>query len=442
MFKSILKTKNASMIAVMLFYITACNCQRPDTPYKSQQPGEKLFEAIPEWKIVPIGTTQLLGDHLTFQFKIEKSIFHSFQSSSKEVSKLTLSIQANPPTVAILHQNMAVTQLSVDQLNTEAPTVSLEIQPGDATKVECVLQLLYGGEEIAGSKQMFSWELTFPQKTITFITDQNGNQSIPLQLDDALVTSIKSGSVVSKKKASPFPSPFDWEQQETDWERIKQVVQNSQFRVNGHRDWSVKAMCKAISNHKDNIVIALINKGFNCSSIPLDEYVKDNALHLAARAGASDTIIQHLLDQQVPLEATDIHGYTPLHTAVLHGHLSVVRYLISKGADIHQLGYYQQSSLELAIKAFQHQKEMILLLLTHGADINQQNQRTGGNTILHRSVRSNNLALVQFLLKKGADCHIKNQTGETALDIATKENNQEIITLLQKSMRPITTDKE
>jgi len=39
---------------------------------------------------------------------------------------------------------------------------------------------------------------------------------------------------------------------------------------------------------------------------------------------------------------------------------------------------------------------------------------------LHTAVENNDLELIKFLLKHGADKALKNKLGETALDIATK----------------------
>lgn len=69
-------------------------------------------------------------------------------------------------------------------------------------------------------------------------------------------------------------------------------------------------------------------------------------------------------------------------------------------------------------------------LVSQGLDINQQDK--DGNTALMISSRNHNLNITKFLLANGANKLIKNQKGQTALDIATKRKHQKIIDVLSK----------
>jgi ankyrin repeat protein len=53
-----------------------------------------------------------------------------------------------------------------------------------------------------------------------------------------------------------------------------------------------------------------------------------------------------------------------------------------------------------------------------------------GNTPLFEAVMNNQLGAIELLLKANADKSIQNSEGETALDIALAERNQEAATAL------------
>ena len=57
------------------------------------------------------------------------------------------------------------------------------------------------------------------------------------------------------------------------------------------------------------------------------------SLHFASLYGHL-SIVQYLISQGANIESEVNNRYTPLHFASLYGHLSIVQYLISQGANI------------------------------------------------------------------------------------------------------------
>ncbi|MBU0532559.1 ankyrin repeat domain-containing protein, partial [Candidatus Micrarchaeota archaeon] len=55
-----------------------------------------------------------------------------------------------------------------------------------------------------------------------------------------------------------------------------------------------------------------------------------------------------------------------------------------------------------------------------------------GSTPLMKAVLIRDVSLVDFLLSQGADINTKNNERATALDIAKKQNNAEMITFLKE----------
>ena len=64
-------------------------------------------------------------------------------------------------------------------------------------------------------------------------------------------------------------------------------------------------------------------------------------------------------------------------------------------------------------------------------DINAQDGNDNCNTALHLAIERNELEVVNFLLSQGADITIENGDGKTALELAEKCNNVEIIDMLK-----------
>lgn len=81
---------------------------------------------------------------------------------------------------------------------------------------------------------------------------------------------------------------------------------------------------------------------------------------------------------------------------------------------------------------FDKNKDKIILSLREtGNDINYSGFLQSKNTLLHISVDSNDFDAVKLFVKMGADINIKNQKGETPLDLAKNSGNKEITDYLK-----------
>nr|CAI5860274.1 unnamed protein product [Callosobruchus analis] len=116
--------------------------------------------------------------------------------------------------------------------------------------------------------------------------------------------------------------------------------------------------------------------------------------------------------------ARDKDGYTPLHRACYSNNIEVVRYLIECGADIGAKTEVQWQPLHSCCQ-WNH-KECAWLLIQNGADVNAQSE--GSQTPLHIAASHGaNYETVQLLLSHPyIDASIKNNSGETAADLAKR----------------------
>ena len=176
-----------------------------------------------------------------------------------------------------------------------------------------------------------------------------------------------------------------------------------------------------------------------------DSNEKGRALITASFKGHLE-VVKYLASQGANIEAQDNHNWTALIRASQNGHLEVVQYLASQGADINAKNNDGDTALIRA--SFKGHLEVVQYLATQGADINAKNN--DGKTALmranfkghlevvqylatlrmHNSARSGHLAEVKKAIEKGADINAKNNDGKTALMIASQNGHLEVVQYL------------
>lgn len=141
------------------------------------------------------------------------------------------------------------------------------------------------------------------------------------------------------------------------------------------------------------------------------------ALHLAAMQGTGE-VAALLLGAGASVAASTNAGSTALHLASRHGHLGVVARLLEVGADVHARDDRGRTPLHLV--AFCHAPSgdrMGWLRALAEASLR------GIPTLEDQSPPA---AIVELLLRAGADPHAKDQDGRTPLDFA-RQQHQEIL---------------
>ena len=102
----------------------------------------------------------------------------------------------------------------------------------------------------------------------------------------------------------------------------------------------------------------------NTAECPCKKGVLQLSLHTAAAFGDLPRVRELVEQRGKAADAPDKHGYTALHFAAQRGHLTIVQYLLTAGADV--------------------------------------NACQCGCTALHRAAYTGNLAAVQMLVEAGA----------------------------------------
>ena len=111
---------------------------------------------------------------------------------------------------------------------------------------------------------------------------------------------------------------------------------------------------------------------------------------------------------------------TPLHSAVIYVDLEVVQKLIEYGADINAEDLHGCTPLHTASEGPGPKGGSVhRLLLEHGAEVNAR--RKDGSTPLHRASLIGLPEVVRLLLEHGADVKAEDNSGRTALQECRKE---------------------
>ncbi|KAK2723984.1 hypothetical protein QYM36_002353 [Artemia franciscana] len=113
-------------------------------------------------------------------------------------------------------------------------------------------------------------------------------------------------------------------------------------------------------------------------------------LHLAVKNGSAD-VCNLLIKSGAEIDATNVHGETPLGTAIKTSNLDLVKLLLKSGANPNC-----GACLHLAVE--KGRADLCELLIDFGAKLDAMNANK--EYPLHVAVRNNNLELVNFLLVK------------------------------------------
>ncbi|AID46976.1 ankyrin repeat protein [Penguinpox virus] len=146
-------------------------------------------------------------------------------------------------------------------------------------------------------------------------------------------------------------------------------------------------------------------------------------------------LLRNKVDPNKEMVLVDPMDYnrTPLVVSASLGHTEIVKILLKYGADIDgRISVWFTSALHTAVQYNKY--EIACLLLENGADVNIQDYEL--MTPMHTTLLCNpfNEKMVRLLLKYGADVRLKNNMGDSAMDIACKNYISDEIKDIFKSL--------
>lgn len=158
------------------------------------------------------------------------------------------------------------------------------------------------------------------------------------------------------------------------------------------------------------VVQSLINGGHDIEAAASDE---SRPIHMAGKSGNEQAIVV-LANAGADVEAQDNFGSTALHLAVNFQKLKAIKALAEIGADVDGREGTINQWAPLHRAAFWGDDATVRLLAELCADVDATDAR--GKTPLHVAVEKGNLQTALTLVDFGANCTIKDNDGNVALE--------------------------
>jgi len=148
-------------------------------------------------------------------------------------------------------------------------------------------------------------------------------------------------------------------------------------------------------------------------------------LHIAVSGGAPIAIVSQIIALGAAVSEPDAKGSTPLHRSLNAKQYEVARILVKSGADPFILTGAEETPAEAALRLGQE----AVAALFDGAAVSASDML--GNTALHYAAKQQDEAIVERLIKLGADKQAKNISGESPYEIALRWRRNKIEALLK-----------
>lgn len=218
----------------------------------------------------------------------------------------------------------------------------------------------------------------------------------------------------------------------------------------------------AVRHSKEDAAKCLVNELNVSADVGVDQTGYTALMKAAALGDVS--MLRFLIARGARVTRTDnIFGQSALMWACATGHLEVVKELVSSGAPVNEKAKNGKSPLLFAV-TYGH-LDIAEFLLSAGATATSED--ANGENAVVLSARNNCLSGVQFatsklqlsassmgrtgasgllvsveqgfsaitehLVKEGADVHMKDESGRTPLSVASKQSDKQMVVLLKRS---------
>ena len=175
--------------------------------------------------------------------------------------------------------------------------------------------------------------------------------------------------------------------------------------INAADEWGAPPIMWALRDGSESIAIRLSERGALRS--------------VFAMSGLGETVNLSRMSESQPesVHARDGEGNTALHWAAWCGKLGAVSLLIDRGSEVECRNNLGMTPLHVGVHRYSD-LDALRVLITHGASVDSRDNR--GRTPLHYAAGKKNGRKFDFLVNEGADQHLVDFDGNSALMLMTK----------------------
>lgn len=215
------------------------------------------------------------------------------------------------------------------------------------------------------------------------------------------------------------------------------------------QEFMKKPMSEYITNHiVKNLVQSeeFVILDFFIKEAGINPHIKENAINrrelIVAIRFRDAHKVKALLEKGIYVKRDDVFRDVPLIDATEKRNKYIMELLINAGAQINEGDFTGQTPLMALITSarehvfsyqFQDDLHLIDFLISEGADINKRD--FNGETALMYAIRWNYATFIKRLLTFNPNLNIRNNDGQTALDLAQAYDRTHIVELLDQKIR-------
>ena len=149
-----------------------------------------------------------------------------------------------------------------------------------------------------------------------------------------------------------------------------------------------------------------------------------------------EAIAEILIGWGADFDAPGPDGRNALQLAASSGHFAVVHMMIDSGADVDAPdGCYETALIAATVKGY---VEIVRLLVDNGAVVNREGE---GNSALCLALSRDHMEIAKILIRNGANVYAGLRGFGTALQIASRRGNVEVVKMLIDRMQDINADR-
>jgi len=237
---------------------------------------------------------------------------------------------------------------------------------------------------------------------------------------------IEAGADVNALATQKMPTASSRSKAESKVTALHMLARDTS--TENHHSESVRSLLRAGAELRPRLRVEVQGLGH---SSPKAHYTARQMYYTTRHVAIANNAISHVLNShKVFSKGLKAEGWTPLHTAALHGAYESAEYILQKDKWLES---HDIVGTPLHVAAFQGYSKLVKLLLRNGENLDiDARAKSKHRTPLHHAVigarrgqyrvsygvtsqRSDHSAVISLLLKEGAEVNARDENGQTPL---------------------------